>query len=138
MCLIKRASLDTLGTTKSHGLIPLSHWFGKSMWLGSNPVAMHKKNTVHSGVIESCKNGESLSNFHFAQFLLYGSTKSKFKISKLVIQFRRKTGPYWIKNQPDPGPDQTRPDIQSGPITKFLLKLSQLMSFHSLSSLPTI
>ena len=61
-------------------------------------VARHKKNTVHSGVIESCKNRESLCNLYFVQLLLSSATKYRFKISKLVIRYgqspaRNRTGP---------------------------------------------
>jgi hypothetical protein len=54
-------------------------------------LAMHRKNTVHSGVIESCNNNEYL-NFVQPQLcstsiLLSSTRKSKFKISKLVIRF---------------------------------------------------
>jgi hypothetical protein len=57
---------------------------------------MKRKNSVHSGVIESCKNGESLSNLNFVQLLLSIATKSKFKPKThdpVPASFRQETGP---------------------------------------------
>jgi hypothetical protein len=82
--------------------------------LVASPVAMHKNNTVHFGVIESFnENGESL---YFVQVLLSSATESKFKITKLVIRFRPISGkkPDQIEqDQKSAGPDQTGYPVSS-------------------------
>jgi hypothetical protein len=94
-------------------------------------VAMHKKNTVHCGVIESCKNCESLYNYnlHFVQPLLSSATKSKFIIQNLKTcdpvpaNFWRETGPNRTESKISRIPDWIRPDRISG---RLLIRLKAI------------
>jgi hypothetical protein len=74
-------------------------------------MAMHNKNTAHSGVIELCDNGEFWCNLYFVQLQLSNKTKSKFKIAKLVIRFWQISG----KKLDQTGPDQKSAGSRTGP-----------------------
>jgi hypothetical protein len=78
---------------------------------------MHKKNTVHSGVIEQYfKNGESSCILYFVQRLLSGAPRDKIQIRNIKTcdpvqaNYRRESGPDRHGLNIDRIPDRIKPN----------------------------